>query len=411
MSLDKTLIGALNLLREHRDSIEQTNAMPDGRVHDAEARADVERHEAACAAIRDAISVLQMERSQHDADTRELCSLRTERDAARRQRDNWKFAHDGWQPAAEYVQGLSNAGVLPARMLGMHCGDALIALVEQLRGDCDELAARLAEIEAQPPVAWQSRFTDGGGWADCSERHARMVAATPDEWPGYEVRTLIARPAPAAAPVLEPVHGDLLPPVGSTVWIRHGRDDDAHECTVLGYYAWGDLGGNRRLSRVFVRVAYARRDGVNARMLCDCWPSRDAALAAKPVQAEAEPATCCKPVQARMSIGDALELHAIADGTKIRPAAAPERAEPADPRTPPPGCRLLGDYEPAQAGDMAYIGAIAGRWRRVKPRMGIIGATMDELSDGARVLALARPCRCGPDGCSDSVACPKGGAA
>ena len=80
-----------------------------------------------------------------------------------------------------------------------------------------------------------------------------------------------------------------------------------------------------------------------------------------------------------------------------------ERDEPADPRTPPPGCRLLGDYEPAQAGDMAYIGAIAGRWRKVRPRMGIIGATMDELSDGARVLALARPCRCGPDGCTDRV--------
>ena len=84
-------------------------------------------------------------------------------------------------------------------------------------------------------------------------------------------------------------------------------------------------------------------------------------------------------------------------------ADAPELAEPADPRTPPPGCRLLGDHEPAQAGDMAYIGAIGGRWRRVRPRMGIIGATMDELSDGARVLALARPCRCGPDSRSDST--------
>lgn len=89
-------------------------------------------------------------------------------------------------------------------------------------------------------------------------------------------------------------------------------------------------------------------------------------------------------------------------------ADAPELAEPADPRTPPPGCRLLGDYEPAQAGDMAYIGAIGGRWRRVRPRMGIIGATMDELSDGARVLALARPCRCGPDSRSDSTSCPRG---
>lgn len=89
-------------------------------------------------------------------------------------------------------------------------------------------------------------------------------------------------------------------------------------------------------------------------------------------------------------------------------AAAPERAEPADPLTPPPGCRLLGDYEPAQAGDMAYIGAIAGRWRKVRPRMGIIGATMDELSDGARVLALARPCRRGPEGCPDRVSRPPG---
>ena len=85
-----------------------------------------------------------------------------------------------------------------------------------------------------------------------------------------------------------------------------------------------------------------------------------------------------------------------------------ERDEPADPRTPPPGCRLLGDYEPAQAGDMAYIGAIAGRWRKVRPRMGIIGATMDELSDGARVLALARPCRRSPEGCPDRVSRPPG---
>lgn len=85
--------------------------------------------------------------------------------------------------------------------------------------------------------------------------------------------------------------------------------------------------------------------------------------------------------------------------------------EPADPRTPPPDCRLLGDHEPAQAGDMAYIGSIAGAWRPVRPRMNIVGATMDELSDGARVLALARPCRRGPDGRSDSTCPKKGGAA
>lgn len=90
------------------------------------------------------------------------------------------------------------------------------------------------------------------------------------------------------------------------------------------------------------------------------------------------------------------------------PVQADESPRPADPRTPPPGCRLLGDYEPAQAGDMAYIGSIGGRWRPVRPRMGIIGATMDELSDSARVLALARHCRCGPGGCADRVSCPRG---
>lgn len=274
MSLDKTLIGALNLLREHRDSIEQTNAMPDGRVHDAEARADVERHEAACAAIRDAISVLQMERSQHDADTRELCSLRTERDAARRQRDNWKFAHDGWQPAAEYVQSLSNAGVLPARMLGMHCGDALIALVEQLRGERDELAARPAEIERWKRIAENAQAVTAGGndKLDYFEVPAHLMAALAlalDEWPG----------------------------------------------------AQGQAGA------------------------------------------------------ASMSIEDAMELHAIADGTKIRPAAAPERAD---------GCGACGDSCRSRG---------SCRLADESPR------------------PAARPCRCGPEGCADSVACPKGGAA
>lgn len=71
---------------------------------------------------------------------------------------------------------------------------------DEARGERDELVELLAEIEEQPPVAWQSRFTDGGGWGYCSERHARMVAAAPHEWPGYEVRALIARPTPAAAP-------------------------------------------------------------------------------------------------------------------------------------------------------------------------------------------------------------------
>lgn len=67
---------------------------------------------------------------------------------------------------------------------------------------------------------------------------------------------------------LEPVVGDLLPPIGSTVLIHLSSQDAWVEHTVTGYYAWGDLSGNPRLQRVFVRVVDA--DGTrNARMLCD----------------------------------------------------------------------------------------------------------------------------------------------
>lgn len=68
---------------------------------------------------------------------------------------------------------------------------------------------------------------------------------------------------------LEPVVGDVLPPVGSDVLIRHGRDDDEHICTVTGYYAWPDLGGNKSLHRVFVRLVYKGTNTEQSRLLCD----------------------------------------------------------------------------------------------------------------------------------------------
>ena len=96
--------------------------------------------------------------------------------------------------------------------------------------------------------------------------------------------------APKAVPG-EPVHGDVLPPVGSRVYIRHGRDNGAHACTVTGYYAWGDLGGDKRLHRVFVRLVYEGTDTQQARMLCDCHPTAEAALSeAAPQQEAQEPA-------------------------------------------------------------------------------------------------------------------------
>lgn len=94
--------------------------------------------------------------------------------------------------------------------------------------------------------------------------------------------------AVACAKAGEPVHGDVLPPVGSRVYIRHGRDNDAHACMVTGYYAWGDLGGDKRLHRVFVRLVYEGTDIQQARMLCDCYPTAEAALAQAAPQQEAQ---------------------------------------------------------------------------------------------------------------------------
>ena len=87
-------------------------------------------------------------------------------------------------------------------------------------------------------------------------------------------------------PQLEPVEGDQLPPVGSRIFIRHGRDDDAHACIVTGYYVWGDLKGDKRLHRVFVRMVYEGTQTQNARMLCDCYKTEAEALAATPQQSE-----------------------------------------------------------------------------------------------------------------------------
>ena len=86
------------------------------------------------------------------------------------------------------------------------------------------------------------------------------------------------------APVQEPVHGDILPPIGSRVFIRHGRDDDAHACTVTGYYAWPDLGENKRLTRLFVHMVYEGTKTKQARMLCDCFATEADALSAPPVR-------------------------------------------------------------------------------------------------------------------------------
>lgn len=193
--------------------------------------------------------------------------------------------------------------------------DALRRERDELTSRNADLAARLAKIEAQPPVAWQSRFTDGGGWGYCSEQHAQMVAAAPHEWPGYEVRALFARPAtaPGATP-------------GSA---EEFATSDDPRC----------------------------RDGSAA--CIDC-----------------------------LMRGDCLMSSAQ------RSAAAPERAEP-------------DHLEDARGMVCATRGVLfGGRAVCHFIRCGSNECNSPDQCEHQRPQA----CRCGPDGCSDSVACPKGGA-
>lgn len=87
---------------------------------------------------------------------------------------------------------------------------------------------------------------------------------------GYDLRVQIDKcsewgdsPYPVDA-----VPGDKLPPIGSKVEIHLASSDKWVEHEVIGYYAWGDFGGNESLHRVFVQVR--DKDGYpNARLLKD----------------------------------------------------------------------------------------------------------------------------------------------
>jgi len=66
----------------------------------------------------------------------------------------------------------------------------------------------------------------------------------------------------------DPVDGDLLPSVGSTIFIELASSKTWEPHTVTGYYVWGDLGGDEYLNRVFVRCI-SKQGYSNARMLRD----------------------------------------------------------------------------------------------------------------------------------------------
>lgn len=94
-------------------------------------------------------------------------------------------------------------------------------------------------------------------------------------WAGQAVDEVLNQ---RALPV-DAVEGDVLPALGERVWIRHGRDDDAHACIVVGYYAWPSLNKERYAHRVFVRMVYEGTTTPNARHVSECWPTMEAALA------------------------------------------------------------------------------------------------------------------------------------
>jgi len=80
------------------------------------------------------------------------------------------------------------------------------------------------------------------------------------------IRAFLTRQSAPAAK-LEPVHGDVLPPVGSKVHVELGSSG-WHEQTVTGYYAWPSHGLDKNLHRVFVRVV-DDQGTQNARLLAD----------------------------------------------------------------------------------------------------------------------------------------------
>lgn len=119
---------------------------------------------------------------------------------------------------------------------------------------------------------------DGKEWAKTAAGYAHVESvknkADADfRWKGYVVREAFVAGAEwqenrKVNIPLEKVEGDLLPPIGSKVKILLGISLTWIDCTVTGYYVWGDLQKQDHLHRVFVRVA--DENGIpNARLLKD----------------------------------------------------------------------------------------------------------------------------------------------
>ena len=81
------------------------------------------------------------------------------------------------------------------------------------------------------------------------------------------------------AGALEPVEGDILPPLGSQVYIELASSNRRQRVTVVGYYVWPGLKDQGAHARVFVRVK-DEHGTPNARLLQDIfWDEGEKAAA------------------------------------------------------------------------------------------------------------------------------------
>lgn len=321
-----------------------------------------ERAELVIAHAHGGVLVELVDRAEHERVVQEL----------RRQCAEWKAAYDAWQPAGTYAQGLSNTVVLPAGMLGMHCGDALVTFVEQLRGerdklreqvafverhlgvisgvlgslgplqiddiaarlhlliaDRDDLAARLAEIEAQKPSMYVLRSTAGSVRPTVVTRKALLSCVQADRVDAGEdhLDPLFARPAPAAGPSAQ-----------------------------------------RQAARAAVQAIYFAD---SSDYLGALW---NVVRALRPDLVDL------------LAADERAAFEAVQD--------APERAEP--------------EHAEDALGMFCAVAGLIGRDRVVCDHSRSAG----DVCVSPRECVHQRPRRCGPDGCSDSVACPrKGGVA
>ncbi len=110
--------------------------------------------------------------------------------------------------------------------------------------------------------AWYPVHLEDGRWAWAGTVERRRLRS----WHDWSYRLCPVAEPKAHVLNMEPVDGDLLPPLFSHVLIHLGRTDSWVKHKVVGYYVWPDLGGSEHTHRVFVRVM--DKDGyLNSRCL------------------------------------------------------------------------------------------------------------------------------------------------